>query len=255
MSNQIVFPSGAFVVQPSANRRIVVIEYLNPEILLTPLLAEFLQYFDFIGAFPQMGQVRVGAVHPFAAFLLQTIQGQEVDLGILPAITISDTSDAESAMTLSRDYIEGTFGQADIALMMGYFQQGILQTSATNMALLQGATANNNRVAFRKRTYTVRHNVDFNIWTANKDVTSLLYEICRMFFLSSAEDILTRTGLTLIEGMTGRRSGDINVEFGRLLFGANVTAPITSTASVLTVDIPIGIVHTINAQGTFFGGV
>jgi hypothetical protein len=249
-TNQIFMTSSASIIQSAAAKSIVIAEYVNPERILTPLLRDYLANIGFADIYPNFGNVRVSGVHPFAVFLLATVQGQKIDLGILPAITISDSSDGEDAATMGRDYVGGTLGADDVARIKGFVQLGHLITSPQNIARLEAATHGGNRIAFTKRTMISKHNVDFNIWADNKDVTAVVYDMVRLFLYNSIV-LIGENGLSFLGGLTGRRSGDINLEFGRLLYGSNVTVPLSAPSSVMTVDIPIEIIDNIDVQPSY----
>ncbi len=249
-TNQLYMTSSASIIQSASAKSIVIAEYVNPERILTPLLRDYLANIGFADIYPNFGNVRVSGVHPFAVFLLATVQGQKIDLGILPAITISDSSDGEDAATLGRDYVAGTLGADDVARIKGFVQSGQLVTSPQNIARLETATQGGNRIAFTKRTMISKHSVDFNIWADNKDVTAVIYDMVRLFLYNSIV-LIAENGLSFLGGLTGRRSGDINLEFGRLLYGSNVTVPLSAPSSVMTVDIPIEIIDNIDVQGDY----
>jgi len=249
-TKQLYITSSANIIQSASARSIVIAEYVNPERILTPLLRDYLANLGFADIYPNFGNVRVSGVHPFAVFLLATVQGTKIDLGILPAITISDSSDGEDAATMGRDYVGGTLGADDVARIKGFVQSGQLVTSASNIARLEAATQGGNRIVFTKRTMISKHNVDFNIWADNKDVTAILYDMVRLFLYNSIV-LIGENGLSFLGGLTGRRSGDINLEFGRLLYGSNVTVPLSAPSSVMTVDIPIEIIDNIDVAPSY----
>jgi hypothetical protein len=236
--------AGAYILPSAANKTIIIVEYVNPEVILTPLLRDYLSCVGFADIYSNFGEVRVGAVHPFATFLLATVMGTKVDLGILPAITISDSTDGEDSATLGREFTGGLLNSIAVATMKGYWMNKQLLTSAANIARLEAATVGGVQVAYVKRTFTSKHSIDFNIWADNKDLVSAIYDMVRLFLYNSIE-LIHENGLGLIGGITGRRSGDINIEFGRLLYGANVTASANITASVMAVDIPTEIIDNI----------
>jgi len=236
--------TNAKIIPSSSTKTIIIAEYVNPEAILPPLLQEYLAYIGFSDIYPNFGNVRVSAVHPFAVFLLATVLSQKIDLGILPAITISDSTDGEDSSTLGREFVGGLLGSAEVASMKGYWVSKQLMTSAQNIARLEAATAGGAHVAFIKRSFNSKHSVDFNIWGDNKDVISALYDMVRLFLYNSIE-LIHDNGLALTGGITGRRSGDINIEFGRMLYGANITASVNILTSVMAVDIPTEIIDNI----------
>jgi hypothetical protein len=249
-TNQKHITAVANIIPSPSGKTIIVTEYVNPERILTPLLLAHLDNLGFASIYPNFGNVRVSGVHPFAMFLLATVQGTKIDLGVLPAITISDSSDGEDAPVLGRDFVGGTLGADDVARLKGFTQMDQLIISSINIARLEAATQGGARIAFTKRTMISKHSVDFNIWADNKDVTSVLYDVVRLFLYHGVDEI-GRNGLSFLGGISGRRSGDINLEFGRLLYGSNVTAPMTCQSSVMAVDIPLDIIDNIDVQADY----
>jgi hypothetical protein len=250
MSGSIYIPSNATIIPSASTKKMVFVSYTNPEAVLPPLLSEWLAYLDFASIYPNFGTPKVGAVHPFAVFLLATVLGNKIDFGILPSITVADSSAGEDSPTLGKEYFAGTLGASDVAAMKGAWQTKRVMASSQNIARLEAATAGGVLVAYTRRTFVSRHSIDFNFWSDNKDVTSMLYEAVLVFLYDNIER-LGELGLNMMGGVTGRRSGDINMEFGRLLYGANITAPVNIARSVLSVDIPMDIIDNIELNPTY----
>lgn len=218
-----------------------VVEYANPELILPPLLREYFLEVGYSEMYPNFKGVRIGTVHPFALLLFQEVLGQRLDLNVFPSVTVSDTSDTEVFDTLGRDIEDVVFNEEQITQMLGYVDSGQLLLADSGKTALLDAVAGGNVVTGRKVGYRVNHNVDLNIWSDNKDITSLVYDLVKHFIISNIAK-LHEEGLDAQSAIVGRRSGDINVEFGSLLYGANITVPITIHTSSTLFDVEYGVI-------------
>lgn len=229
--------SRAEVVATTANRRIIIAEYVSPEIEICKLLREYFQQIDFATQHPKFGEVRIGTVHPFALLLFQEVSGTKVDVNLFPSITIADSSDSEAFETLAKEYNQFMLDAADVALMKGHVEEGVLKCSDAAMARLETATLSDGKVLAEQTTYSANHSIDLNIWSENRDVVSLLYDLTKGFIISKIAE-LHGVGVDVLGGpLSGRRSGDVNVEFGRLLYGGNVTMPAVIRTSYMVVNL------------------
>ena len=229
----------------SANTAFIIQSTFNAEKVIVDLLRQYLQETDFSSVYPNFG-VRVGTVHPFAMLMYEDISGQKINVDVFPSITVSDSSESETNTVLSKGFEAVTLAEADVAKMISYKDRGELFCSDANMVRLQNAVKLGNVYA-ELLTLRSLHNVDLNIWADNKDITSELYDITRMFVLSKIRDLHKRR-VDVSGTLSGRRSGDINVEFGKILYGANVTAPFTAVESVMRVDLAINNISQLKLQ-------
>jgi len=238
-------PSRAKIIRPAATRKIRLIQYANPEQILPPLMQEFFIELGYSSMYPNFKHLRVGAVHPFALLLFQDSLGQKLDLSIFPSITISDSSDTEVYSELGRGFENYQLTAEMLAYIVGSINAGKIIISDANLTRLQTAVADGSTINCSKVNYHSNHNIDINIWSENKDLTSLLYDMVKHFIMGNINR-LRLEGIDIQNPIGGRRSGDINVEFGRLLYGANVTVSAVIDTANMWVDIPIGEIVTIN---------
>lgn len=250
MSNTIKV-SGAQIIRPMETEIIQLVGYSNPEIILPNLIRDYFTRVGYMSMYPNFKTIRIGAIHPFAVLLYQEVSGQQLDVSLFPSITIADTSDSENYQTLSRDIRETTFNESDVANLKYEVQKKTILTSDENIARLELATANGATVPCKIHSYRANHNIDLNIWGDNKDMVSLIYDLLKHCIISNINE-LHNLGIDVEGAVTGRRSGDINVEFGKLLYGANVTIPATITTHSMYVDITSNEVKYINARGNYF---
>ena len=243
--------SQATIVHPAATRTIRISEYINPELIFPDLLQGYFLEVGFSSMYPNFSTLRIGAVHPFALLLYQTIKGQELSVNLFPSITVSDSSDTEVSDTLAREENQFTMGAAEVSTLIVYRDEGRILMSDDAVTRLGTATADDGRVVGHKKDIRSRHSIDFNIWSDNKDMTSLIYDLVKHFVVSEILTLHNEYGIDVIDPINGRRSGDINVEFGKLLYGANITVSATINLANMIVDLPEEEIATINQDPTF----
>lgn len=246
--------SGAEIKAQSANIPFIILQYINPEIVFTKMLREYLLKVDFATMYPKFGNVRVGTVHPFAMLLFQEVLGQKLNTNIFPSVTISDSSDVETEDELARGLEEHILTEESVIALQGHKEAGNLICSDSNMTRLVAAVQGGGKVYAKKFNIKVTHNVDFNIWSDNKDITSLLYDFVKLFIVSHIIALHNTFAVDCNGTISGRRSGDISVEFGKLLYGANITVPCTIQEGVMEVDLTSDIISTIRTQGDYHEG-
>ncbi len=248
-SRAVVVPQSA----QSENVPFIILQYINPEIVFTKMLRDYFPKVDFATLYSKFGNVRIGTVHPFAMLLFQEAMNQKLNTNIFPSITISDSSDTETEDELARGLDEHILVEATVVSLEGYKEAGNLICSDQNMTRLKSAVQDGGKVYARQSTFRATHNVDFNIWSDNKDITALLYDFIKLFIISHI-DILHTSGLDCNGTISGRRSGDISIEFGKLLHGANVVVPCTIQESVMLIDLTAEIIGSINTRGNYYKG-
>lgn len=253
---QIFSTTGAQVLRPDENIPIRVVEYANPEVILPTMIQEYLLEVGFSNLYPNFKHINIGAVHPFAVLLLQTVNGTQLDLSVFPSITISDSSDSEVHSELGRGFENAMYTPSDLAQLLGQVTAGNLIMSDENVVRVQAEIDAGTSIMYTKTAYKAQHSVDMNIWTENKDLTSMVYDLLKHFIMGNIAE-LHSYGYDMNNPISGRRSGDINVEFGRLLYGANITMSVTIDTASMVLDLPFGEIATITPDPTFYveGGV
>lgn len=236
--------SKANVIKSAENSIVRILEYLNPEVIWPQLLRAYFLEVGWASMYPNFSTLRIGAVHPFALLLFQDVMGQQLDLSVFPAITITDSSDNEVYDTLARDANLHMYDGADIAKIKAGKESKQFLISDENMTKLETATAGGGKIAGRRSSFRTNHTVDLTIWSDNKDLTSILYDAVKQFILSSMS-LLHKSGFDIQNPVSGRRSGDINVEFGKLLYGSSVTVPAVIETSTMEFDVSTEAITTI----------
>ena len=232
--------------------KVIVAELFNPETLLVEELTQWLQdEVKFSQIYANFGRLRVDPVHPFALLLLQEVLGEEVRLDMFPSITISDSSDSETAEMLGKNYQVYALQPADVALIREQADGGRLTVAESAMAAVEEAVNDKGYVAAEHWTYQSQHSLDFNIWSDNKTVTAAVYDLVKLFLVTNSARFHEHGLLDFQAGAGGRRSGDINVEFGKLLYGANVSATCTISLGVMRIDLDMELIEDIEPDPAY----
>lgn len=230
--------SGATIVRPSQTRTIRLVGYNNPEVVLPELLKEYFADVGYMEMYPNFKTLRISAVHPFAILLLQETTGVKSDVNLFPSITIADTSDAETYDTLGRESSNIMFGAEEVARLKWEYLRGNILTSSGNITRMENATNGGNKINGIMTSYRANHNVDLNIWADNKDMVSLIFDLLKHFIISNITK-LHAMGIDVEGAINGRRSGDINLDFGKLLYGANITVPMIIRTTNMSIDLEV----------------
>jgi len=228
--------SNAYIVRPEANRIMRLVEYANPEIIFPTLIQEYFNEVGYMKMYPYFSTLRISSIHPFALMLYQEVSGTKVEVSLFPSITVADSSDSEVYDTIGREHTEMMLGAEDVERLKDGVARKLVLTSDENITRLEAATANGKKVFCTAKSFRANHNIDMNIWADNKDMVSLIYDLLKHFIISNL-NTLHILGIDIEGAISGRRSGDVNVEFGKLLYGANVTIPAIIETSDLVVDL------------------
>ncbi len=241
--------SSATLVRGASNRIILIIDYMNPEIVWPQLLREYFLEVDYASLYPNFSTLRISAVHPFAVLLFQDVSGQKLDTSVFPSITITDSTENEVFTTMGRGYAPFMLDGSNIVLLQAGKESGQMIISDTSLSRLQTAVADGGKVYGRKRSVHMKHTIDLSVWCDNKELTGILYDLLRQFALQTEK--LHNLGFDIQDQISGRRSGDINVEFGKLLYGANISIPVIIETTMMEFDVSIDAIVNINANGIY----
>jgi hypothetical protein len=226
-------------------------EYANPEIIIPRMLQDYFQEVGFSSLYPNFKTLRIGAVHPFALLLFQESLGQQLDISVFPSITVADSSDTEVFSELGRGYENYMVDSEQLTAMLGQAEAGNLIISDDNISRIKTIIAAGGSISGTKTSYRSQHSVDLNIWSDNKDITSIVYDFVKHFIIGNIQRLHNEVGLDIQNPISGRRSGDINVEFGHILYGANITLSLTIDTASMILDVPVQEVVTILEDPTY----
>ena len=219
----------------------------NPEKLLSSVLRDFLETMGYSELFPNFDNIRVGTIHPFAILLAQEVLGQSQNVNIFPSITVADSTAQEDAQVMGDDYVALVFTKEDMAVIDGYRQAKELFIADNGWTKIQERLVSSGNVIGIRRRYHTQHSIDFNIWADNKKITSFIYDMVGHFISQKRVDIHNDQGIDLA-GMSGRRSGDINLDFGMLLYGANVRVQASMNHEAVLFDTGVDTISEIDTK-------
>lgn len=242
--------SGAQVIRPAADIPIRIVEYANPEIILPQMIQDYLLEIGFSSLYPNFKHINISAVHPFAIMLFNEVQGQKQDLSVFPSLTVSDSADSEINTQIGHGFENSSMTPSQMATLLGQVDAGYLILSDDNRVIIQAAIDAGATLFYNKASYRAQHTVDLNIWTENKDLTSLIYDLIKHFIIGNINKLHIH-GYDMNNPLSGRRSGDINVEFGRLLYGANISLPLAIDTASMMIDVPVEIINSVNLESLY----
>lgn len=246
MSVQKHLASSAEVRPLEANRLVRVMDSENPEIIFVKALRDYFLEVGFSETYSHFGNLNIGAVHPFILLLFADVMGDPQDLNVFPSITVADSSQDESNQTLAREVNYLILHAADIQVFKNYRDQNKVFISDNGLYHLEQGTLNNQTLVGQQTIDTALHVFDFNIWSTNKDVTSLIYDMVDSFLTAEIGNLHLKD--IDIQSKSGRRSGDVNLEFGKILYGSNITVNATVRRSSMVVNPVIGTITEIDVK-------
>jgi hypothetical protein len=234
--------SNAYVQKDSQLRTIRILDFENPEVLLAEKLRQFTVEVGYSEIMPHFQNLRIHTVHPFAMLLYQSSIGENLSMDMFPSVTVADSTDSQTEQTLGFEESNFALREPDIAHIRSLKDQQKVWIGDSNLNRLENAVSDGSEIMARSYRFQETHQIDFNIWAENKDVTSFLFDMVKAFIYQYRKQLYTEHGIALQGGIQGRRSGDINVDFERLLYGSNVTVTADIAYSTIEVDIPYGLI-------------
>ena len=243
MSDTIVLGSSATIVKPGT---IKVASIFNPETTFIKMTHDYFADVGYSEMYPNFDSVNIGAVHPFALLMFEDVQGVPLNYNVFPSITVSDNSESEDSDVIgdeSKDVVLDIDGYVWLQSMVSANK---LFISDTNLTAIATAVADGGELPGVIRTLTFQHSMSFSIWTSNRDVTNIISDIL-LSFLVDRKTELKLEGVTMFT-ISGSRTGDFNMDFGKLLYGATVTVPVNTQKMTATFDSTIGIIGSVGVN-------
>lgn len=239
MSENIYKTSRAVICAEDTTRRTVyALDAQNPETVLAHELRAFVEQMGYSEIFPNFDHLRIGVVHPFAIILAQEVLEQPKTTGIFPSVTIADSNASEDSPVLSNDMFSFMYTAQEVAVLDGYRQAKEIFISDSGWAKILSTVKAKGRIAGTKRSYRTKNTLNFNIWSENKDITSFLYDTVGHFLTQRRMAIHSQYAID-IGAISGGRTGDINLDFGMLLYGANIQVGITMLHEAVLFDTAV----------------
>jgi len=244
-----IYKTSRAEVRPVAanDRFIYLLESENPEIKLAREVRDFLQTVGYSQLFPNFDNIRVGTVHPFAILLSQEVLGQSQSTNVFPAVTVVDSTMQEDVEVMGDEYTAAIWSEEDIVNMGGYRDAKEVFCSDAGWAKVLARVAATGSIVGITKQYHTSHSIDFNVWSESKEVTSFLFDMVAHFVTQKRIDLHNVDGYDL-SGIQGRRSGDINLDFGTLLYGSNITVTLAMNHRATVFDTSLTSIASIDTQ-------
>lgn len=239
--------STAYVVSPE--RYVRILDAVNPESLLVRGLNNYVRQLGFTELYPNFAFPKVNLVHPFALALWADIAGSQLPMDLFPSITVQDSNASDNTETLGVNVAYYSLNAQEWTNLKT-FVGGRIHISETGISKVDAKIAGQGYVFGAKKLYFRNHDFDFNIWTENRDVTGFLFDVVTDFLKAVMEELHREYEIDL-QSVSGRRGGDINVEFGNILYGANVRASATVYRSSMLIDLDAQSIAEIQNQATY----
>lgn len=231
--------SRAIIRPADVNQRFIyILDSTNPEIVLANELGDFLKTIGYSEMFPNFDAIRVGTTHPFAILLAQEVLGQQQKVDVFPSITVADSNAQEDAEVLSDDNAVFVFTADEIAKFDGLRQAKEVYVSDSGWEKIQTKIQETGHIIGVRRLYHTQHSIDFNIWSEHKQITSFLFDMVAHFVSQKRVDLHESYGIDM-DRISGRRTGDLNLDFGRLLYGANMTVTTSMGHEAVLMDTAV----------------
>jgi len=189
------------------------------EILIKELKQHLFEDVKFAEIFPNFGNARVSATHPFAFLLEQEINGDPIPVSLFPSVTLVNTSDIKNP-TLNIPALEENviITPTEVADIENNKDRYIL-SEQTLVALKELVKTSLPATGF---TNYRRANIVGEIWSENPVVKNKLYDLVVNFLIGQNRFTIRESyGITVVEdSVQGEKSGNYNYDFARMLFGA-----------------------------------
>jgi hypothetical protein len=244
--------SDAHIRQSASAKPVIILSQFDIETEVIKIVQKFFQELEFDSIYANFGNINLSTDHPFALLLFAENVGEDVKPATLfPSVTVCDSADSEDREELGGTYAEFVFDYDDLKEIENKVSTDLISISESSLARLKQHFQTNSSAVAYKRKINIRTTVDFNVWTQNKLVTNFIYDSLKQC-IRLYNNEFKQAGMDIhAGGMTGRKSGDYNVDFGILLYGANISVPVDYYISSLYIDVNLGEINDIVVDPTY----
>lgn len=193
-------------------------KFSDIERTLIPAIADYFNTLVGIKTkFPNFGTVQVSETHPFAIINVALANGQKEPGNLFPSITVSAVDDAIGAALLN---LETDIVEIDADWLDDQLGNDLINDSEINT--LKAIIATEHRNLFGVMTVDrYEQRLAYATWSEHREVRSYLYTHLRAFIMHN-KDLFLSLGFENFV-LTGTPSGLYNLDFGRILYGAELT--------------------------------
>lgn len=238
---------------------IVLIEAVVVEELLVKKLKEWFRKMDWSSIYPNH-PIRINNEYPWVPYINETTGDVDIPEGddqgaLFPSITVVTQSDMKSPqeinvtpednMMLADDF---TTLKADITAYPDKYM-----VSSDAISIIDTYFETSEELAYRSIPFRKRDNVQFDIVSdTNTDIKNRIYDAL-IAFLTGPENMVMREeqGVYILENtVSGSRSGEYNVEFGRTLHGCTIAFQVDYVVGTTFFDIDAEVVDSVIVNHT-----
>lgn len=189
-------------------------------------VAELKTYFDqmrFGELYPNFPTIRITLEHPFAVMWQQANgnSSNTYDGSLFPSITLASGSDSKPGQLSGLNSLESiSVVKADIT---GLAATG-LQAAPGAIEWMTEYFKTNTIIHGRQGTANKSDQVAIDIWSESIQLKNDIYGLLMMYLSGPKRSELELThAITIFDGtVRGQRSGNYNMDFGQLLYGAHI---------------------------------
>lgn len=196
------------------------------DILVTQLKKFLFELVKFQELFPRQAPVRVSQVHPFASLIDQELAGVQTPMELFPSVTVLSQTDSKTiSYPVTWDEEKVTSDDLQNLASPGWIFTPTDKTALETLTGTEGAYGTS-------VTTTRTHRCVLEIWAQNITVKNKIFDFCELFLAGWGRLELEKSkGIKIHEyEITGQRSGFYNYDFGKILFGGNIS---------FSVDLPL----------------
>jgi len=246
VSDPINLQIGGEIAFSPENEPVVITELLNPEKYVTQYLGEYLKYCGFASQYPNFRSIRIGSAHPLIRLAFSMLEDQPVNVELFPSITVVFADESEGAVMLGRNQSSILWSEADFIKVENLRNQGALYISDANLARVHAALVQSHQIMGIQYLTTWEGMLTLDIWSENRDITLVLYDLVKGF-LPLYKDRLSQLGFA-IGAIRGSGAVNVNMEFGKILYGAAVSTSISAQGYTCMLQLPLVTIEHVQAN-------
>lgn len=205
----------------------------NPDtvqLLVAELAAYFHDGVQVKAVFPNFGTIRIGDTHPFAILNMALVNGVKEPGNLFPSVTIAMVEDALGPGVLN---LEGNVIEITDEWLATQVNNPLIRNE--QIQELRDFITTEGRNPFGIVSVDrFEQRVVFAVWTENNEVKNYLYKHLRSFIYTHQELFLSLE----MENWTlsGTPYGLYNLDFGRILYGAELAMTATRSQANVFID-------------------
>ncbi len=165
--------------------------------------------------------IRISPIHPFAYLMDQAVNGTKVPVDLFPSITvIEDTSSKTISLGILKKNAKITQAELDHIVA----NPDLYIISDTDFQALQTLITQKGYHYAEGCETTRNGNLSIEVWADNDELKSKIIDLVEAFFMGIKRYEINEQYNVKIqeETMQVNRSGNYNVDFGKLLFGGMI---------------------------------